>query len=446
MQIKRTSLLASILSLSVTLTACQNTIDTGSAPSTKTKSSTYLYLDENWLNDSYQRYQAGDPVRQLVVKRLITKAEQGLTKGPVSVLDKSHVPPSGDKHDYISIGPYWWPDPTKPDGLPWKKRDGKVNPTSATGGTDKTTMNNMLFQISDLTLAYHYTKEEKYAKHAALLIKNWFLDPATRMNPSLNFGQAVPGDSDGRKYGIIETRWFIRLIDDVNLLSHSKHFTHTDENQFKTWISDYLTWLQTNELGKGACDAHNNHGTYCEAQVAAYALYTGDKALAREYVERIFKHRLPEQVKPTGAQPDELARTRPLHYSVFNLEAYLYAARVADQLGLDYWQYKAENGVGLQEIIDFLLPAIKKQGYWANVKDKKMRRGRLYYFLQYAYQRYGDDKYRQAIEDLYPLIIKEDRSELAQCFLIMPKPDSVTLDLYKQMDPTGKKSGYRCYY
>ncbi|WP_048688940.1 alginate lyase family protein [Catenovulum maritimum] len=448
MPMMRTSLLASILGLTIGISGCQQTVkDSQSAVSpTSTNKSSLVYLDSNWLDNSYQDYVQGEPVRQLVVKRLISHADEALTKGPYSVMDKSHTPPSGDKHDYISIGPYWWPDPTKADGLPWIKRDGKVNPTSSTGGTDKTIMNEMLFQISDLTLAYYYTKDEKYAKHAALHIKNWFLNPGTRMNPSLTFGQAVPGKSDGRIYGVIETRWFIRLIDEVTLLTNSAHFSQQDELKFKAWVSDYLNWLLTNELGQGACDAHNNHGTYCEAQVAAYALYTGNKKLAKEYVERIFKHRLSKQVEPSGAQPDELARTRPLHYSVFNLEAYYFAALIADKLGLDYWQYKIDNGVSLKTAIDFLLPAIKKEGYWANVKDKKMRRGRLYYFLQYAYQRYGDDKYAQAIEDLMPLIIKEDRSELAQCFLIMPKPDSFTLALYKQIDPNGDKSKYRCYY
>ncbi|EWH09153.1 hypothetical protein DS2_13809 [Catenovulum agarivorans DS-2] len=406
----------------------------------------FVAINPDWLQQSYTSYQAGDPLIKRVVSSVVDAADDALTKPNVSVLDKTLVAPSGDKQDYISVGPYWWPDPSKPDGLPWIKRDGKVNPASKTTGSDKPAMNDMLMYISSLSMAYYYTKDEKYAEKAASFINTWFLSPNTRMNPSLDFGQAVPGAEDGRPYGVIETRWFIRLIDDVGLISNSKHFNKIKQQQFKNWLSQYTNWLQTSELGKQACDAHNNHGTYCEAQIAAYALYTGQKSTAKQYVERVFKHRLAEQVEPNGAQPDELARTRPLHYSVFNLEGYFFAARVADQLGLDMWQFTAENGASIKKMVDFILPAIKKQGYWQNVADKKMRRGRLFYFLQYAYIKFGDEKYRQAIEDLFSLVANEDRAELAQCLLVMPTPTNLTLADLKQMDPTGAKSKYRCYY
>lgn len=441
MVFKRIILFTFSITLAILVSACQSTTS-----ETIKKKRVLITINDEWLNDSYASYLKNDLVLQHIVKTVTTMADSALNQGPYSVLDKAIIPPSGDKQDYMSIGPYWWPDETKPGGLPWIKRDGKVNPSSKTGGSDKAVMNNMLFQISDLALAYHYTKEEKYAKHAALLMNTWFLDEATQMKPALTYGQAVPGKSDGRKYGIIETRWFIRLLDDVALISASPYFSDVQQVQFKTWVSNYLNWLLSDDLGIGACDAHNNHGTYCEAQVAAYALFVGNESVAKEYANRVFNTRLMQQVEPSGAQPDELARTRPLHYSVFNLEAYFYAARVGDHLGLDLWHYRAENGVSLQTAIDFLLPAIKKEGYWENIKDKKMRRGRLYYFLQYAHQKYGDEKYRQAMNDLLPLVALEDRSEMLQCFLIMPKPKNMTLAQVMVMDPKGKKSKYRCYY
>ena len=56
----------------------------------------------------------------------VPSGDLSLSDGPWSVMDKQHVPPSGDKHDYMSLGPYWWPDPDKPDGLPYIRRDGEV--------------------------------------------------------------------------------------------------------------------------------------------------------------------------------------------------------------------------------------------------------------------------------------------------------------------------------
>ncbi|MGJ8679416.1 alginate lyase family protein [Paraglaciecola sp.] len=438
-------LISCSIGLFIALTGCSSTADPTNKK-VRAENTRFISIDQAWLESSYADYKSGDPVLNQVVKNLLVKAEIGLKKDSVSVLDKSLTPPSGSKKDYISVGPYWWPDETKSDGLPWIKKDGQVNPSSKTNGSDKIVMNEMLFQISDLSLAYFYTKDKKYAKKASQLINTWFLDPTSGMNPSLHYGQAVPGQSDGRKYGVIETRWFIRLIDDVGLLSDSGALSSGQQTQFKNWLGEYLNWLLNNELGQGACDAHNNHGTYCEAQVAAYALFTGKNALAKKYTKRVFDTRLEQQVKPSGAQPDELARTRPLHYSLFNLEAYFFAARVGDHLGLDMWHYQSPNGSSLKSAIDFLLPAIKEQGYWQNVEDKKMRRGRLFYFLQVAYQKYADDKYLQAIEDLIPLVVKEDRAELAQCLLISPKPQSINLARLLKMDPDGSKSHYRCYY
>lgn len=405
-----------------------------------------ITVDAIWLQQSYQNYQAGSPLLTQVVKYLTIAADHALTQSPVSVLDKTLVPPSGDKRDYISVGPYWWPDSTKPDGLPWIKKDGKVNPMSKTNGSDKPVMNEMLFQISSLALAYHYTKEAKYAQHAALLVDTWFLNDKTGMYPSLKFGQAVPGVSDGRSYGIIETRWFMRLIDDVTLISDSKFFDKQAQTKFKHWIKSYSNWLETSDLGKEQCQAHNNHGTYCEAQIAYYAFYTGDNEKAKYYVNKVFKERLAKQVEPNGAQTDELSRTRPLHYSLFNLEAYFYAARVADHLGLDMWNFKAENGASIKQMIDFMLPAIEDKGYWQKVKDKKMRKARLFYFIEYAYQKYREDKYLDGISQIFSLAPEEDRSEFAQCLLIMPTSSALTLEQLQEIDATGKKSSYRCYY
>src|SRR6202165_907703 len=55
-------------------------------------------------------------------------ADRAMKAGPFSVMDKGTVPPSGDKHDYMSQAPYFWPDPKKANGLPYVRRDGERNP------------------------------------------------------------------------------------------------------------------------------------------------------------------------------------------------------------------------------------------------------------------------------------------------------------------------------
>ena len=61
-------------------------------------------------------------------QKLMADAKNALDAKPTSVVEKNRTAASGDKHDYLSLAPYWWPDPDKEDGLPWIRRDGEVNP------------------------------------------------------------------------------------------------------------------------------------------------------------------------------------------------------------------------------------------------------------------------------------------------------------------------------
>ena len=63
-----------------------------------------------------------------IFQELKSRADKLLNAVPYSVMDKEKTPASGDKHDYMSQARYYWPDPTKPDGLPYISRDGESNP------------------------------------------------------------------------------------------------------------------------------------------------------------------------------------------------------------------------------------------------------------------------------------------------------------------------------
>ena len=85
-------------------------------------------LDPEALATTKARVQAGDPEIIPALAGLVTAANAALKAGPYSVTDKLQMPSSGDKHDYLSQAPYYWPDPSKPDGLPYVHRDGEHNP------------------------------------------------------------------------------------------------------------------------------------------------------------------------------------------------------------------------------------------------------------------------------------------------------------------------------
>ncbi len=199
-------------------------------------------------------------------------------------MDKEDVPPSGDKHDYLSYARYWWPNPNTKKGLPYVRRDGKTNEELLAKG-DRVPIGKMYDDVETLALAGYLLNDERYANHAALLVRTWFLDPATRMNPHLRYGQAVPGKKEGRGAGIIDTRYFIRVLDSVALLQQTGAWSDDDQAGLVAWMREYLVWLQQDPMGQDEASERNNHGTWYDAQVAAIAMFVGERELARQIVE-----------------------------------------------------------------------------------------------------------------------------------------------------------------
>jgi hypothetical protein len=294
-----------------------------------------------------------------------TEADRAMTTGPFSVMDKQEIPPSGDKHDYMSLAPYWWPDPAKPNGLPYIRRDGVTNPERYKC-TDDAEFNKLQSAVHALGLGYYLTGKEEYAARAALLLHIWFLDSATRMNPNLNFAQAVLGVNTGRGTGLIDDHGLPRLLDGITLLSGSRSLTAQDKNGLRKWFFVYLDWLQTSHNGREETAAKNNHGSWMDQQVVGIALFLGDKDLARTVAEAAKTKRIAFQIEPDGSEPLELARTKSFSYSVFNLDALSRLAEEARLAGVDLWNYRAANGASIRTALDFLLPYAEGEKKWTH--------------------------------------------------------------------------------
>jgi Alginate lyase len=220
-----------------------------------------------------------------------------------------------------------------------------------------------------LALAYYYSDEEKYAKHAAKLLSVWFLDTATRMNPNLKFGQFIKGRNDGRGAGIIDTRHFIFVMDAAELMEQSKSWTKTKHAAMQKWMSAYADWLTTSDIGKDELDANNNHGVWYDAQVLAMAVFAGNKVMAKEIITRAIG-RLDVQMNKDGFFPLELERTIALHYSVFILNAFNVIAQLSEKSGVDFWALKTKSGKSLQLGLEAILPYISKEKEWAGKQIK----------------------------------------------------------------------------
>ncbi len=293
-------------------------------------------------------------------KLIVKEADKLLTKTIASVVDKKTVPPSGDKHDYLSQGRYWWPNPKTADGLPYIRKDGVVNPEIE--DFDRGALSVMVRSITTLSLAYTLTTDNKYAEKAVQNLRIWFINKKTKMNPNMNFGQTIPGryEGKGRGEGVLDTYSFVELLDGVELLTKSDEYTKKDRAAMKIWFTEYLNWLQTSEVAKEEFEAKNNHGTAFDIQVVRYSLFVGNEVLAKEYLNAFAQRRLFTQIQPDGSQPLELARTTALGYSTFNLKHFIDMCWLAKSLGIDLFNSTSTDGRSITKAIEFLIPYIGK--------------------------------------------------------------------------------------
>jgi hypothetical protein len=338
------------------------------------------------------KMRSGDPT----LKKIDDDAKQALKVRVLSLTTKESTPPSGDKHDYMSQAPYFWPNPASPNGLPYIRRDGERNP-EIKKYPDHDLLDKMISTTERLSLGYFVTGKGEYAAGACEILRMWFLDPKTRMNPHLEFAQAVPGVNTGRGIGIIETRGLTRVIDSVGLLAGAASWKPSDQAGVEEWFSKYLSWLMESKNGRQESDAKNNHGTYYDVQIASFALFVGKPALAKSVLENAKSKRIAFQIDVAGRQPLELERTKSWDYSVMNLEGMISLALLGDHVGVDLWTFQTPSGSGIRKAIEFLEPYARQPKKWTYKQITPIQTDRYYNSVLRAGKRYKDEGYRKLL-------------------------------------------------
>lgn len=369
-----------------------------------------------WDAETVEKARSNPTAYGPALDRLRRGVDRALELAPVSVMDKEAVPPSGDKHDYMSQGPYWWPNPDTPDGLPYVRRDGEHNPER--NALDRVPLGRMCRGAENLATAWFFLGDDRYAQHAARLLRTWFLNPATRMNPHLEYGQRIPGICDGRGIGIIDTSGsFPPLVDALGLLDASDIWTEADARGMRDWMGRYLTWLLESDKGKDEAATGNNHAIYYDAQAMSLALYTDRPENARRIALAVPKARIASQIEPDGAQPRELERTNSRGYSLMNTRGFINLAILAGRVGENLWNYETPDGRGIRKAIDWFIPYVRGEKEWTWKQIGRFSERRYASLFWYAAVAYGDPRYKALLD-----AVASERLASSRMHLTWPAP------------------------
>ena len=285
--------------------------------------------------------------------QIVEAGDAALERGPYSVTDKPRPVPGGTANDYASIGPYWWPT-GRGDGLPYSRRDGEVNPERDGPEFDRSRLRDLASDMRAVALAFRATGEDRYAEHAAMLARTWFIDPATRMNPHFNFAQGIPGREEGRGEGIIEASDLSTVVEALGLLWPSPALAAADRQALQQWYGDFAVWMATSDLGADEMAKTNNHGVFYDFYLGHFALFAGAPNVLTNLVRNFPEFRIAVQMDRQGRFIDELRRTRSWHYSHFVVDGAARLATIAECVDLDLWSANLADGRGLGTAREFL--------------------------------------------------------------------------------------------
>ncbi len=306
------------------------------------------------------------PVAALERERVLAAARRFLSEPPVTVTASSCPRSAGGLHDYFSEADYWWPDPENPSG-PYVQRDGQSNPENF--DDHRRAMRRLSVEVPALAAAWKLTRDPSFASAAGRHLRAWFVEEKTRMNPHLRYAQAIRGRVTGRGIGIIDTLHLVEVARAAEVLDDSPALSAPERAGVRRWFSDYLAWMTTHPYGIEEREAKNNHGTCWALQVAAFARVTGRGELVDECRTRFKTVLVPNQMAPDGSFPQELRRTKPYAYSLFNLEALAALAQSLSTPQDDLWRFELPDGRGLRKAMEYMVPYVRDKKTWPRPPD-----------------------------------------------------------------------------
>jgi hypothetical protein len=299
--------------------------------------------------------------------RILKSAATALIEEPITITKFRALLSEGGLHDFYSNGDYWWPNPNTTNGLPYVQRDGQSNPENFI--EHRRCVMGLRDAVATLGAAYKITGEDRYAAKAAMLLRVFFVDTATRMNPSLKYAQAIPGVTPGRGIGIIDTLHLVEVPLAIRAMEKSKSFPPEVRDGVKQWFREYVEWMTTSKNGIEEANAGNNHAVAFWLQVAAFSQLTEDEAKLAECRKRFKEVFIAKQMTNDGSFPQELRRTKPYAYSIFQLDNMAALAQLLTRPEENLWLYTLPDGRGMRQAMEFLYPYLADKPKWPRKPD-----------------------------------------------------------------------------
>ncbi len=307
-----------------------------------------------------------DQVIETLRKPILDEADWAMQQDPVTVTASFSPRSAGGRHDFFSEGDYWWPNPKSADS-PYIQKDGMTNPDNFVA--HRHAMIRFSRVVGALSSAYLLTGDEKYFTQALRHCRAWFVDTSSLMNPHLLYAQAIKGKATGRSTGIIDAIQLMEVVQGLMAMEAKRGMDKDLYAGIRKWFAQFLEWLTTHPYGKDEMNAANNHGTCWVMQVAVFSKFTGNEKWMNFCRDRFKTVLLPNQMKADGSFPQELRRTKPFGYSIFNLDAMATICQTLSGSQDDLWNFQTTDGRSMKKGIEFLYPSIKDKTKWPYPHD-----------------------------------------------------------------------------
>lgn len=326
---------------------------------------TFLEIGPDPMNTTLKetpRAERASAAARIDRERILKLAESYMSIEPISLRDYPAPADYVGPGDFYSMGDYWWPNPDTEDGLPYVQRDGQSNPDNFT--EHRMAVRRLRDAVAALAAAYALDGNERFAQKAVSLLNTFFVDKDKRMNPHLLYAQAIPGRTQGRGIGIIDTLHLAEVPLAIEALKNSDAMTLETLDGLKQWFADYADWMTTHPQGIDEMNTENNHAVAYFVQVTTFARLVGDEEkleLARRRLKEVI---MPSQMAQDGSFPRELTRTKPYGYSIFQLDNMSLLCELLSTEQDNLWVFTLPDGRNMQKAMELLFPYLKDKSQW----------------------------------------------------------------------------------